>query len=76
MEITLDDNKFERPELYERLTAMTEEQRIAILDPICDAVCGKVKLPGGGIEVLANRIFALLTLELYREWQIAMYNRE
>lgn len=64
-----------KPELYERLGKMTEEEREEILDPISAAVHGKVKMPGGG-EAMANRIFALAVLDLYREWQEEIFNRE
>lgn len=63
------------PELYNRLKAMTEQDRINILDPICNAVSGKVKMPSGG-EVLANRVFALAVLDLYRAWQVEVYERK
>ncbi len=65
----------ETDELYEKLDAMTDQERIDILDPICESVTGKVKIHGG-IEVLANRIFALAVLELYQKWQKEIYERE
>lgn len=53
---------------------MAEEDRINILDPICQAIRGKVFIEDG-IEVLANRIFALIVLDLYQEWQKELYER-
>jgi DNA replication initiation complex subunit (GINS family) len=66
----------ETKELYERLEAMTEQERVEILDPICDAVKGKAKVHGMGVEVIANRIFALAVLDLYKEWQQEIWDRE
>ena len=54
---------------------MTEQERIEILDPICNAVKGKVKVQEG-VEVIANRIFALAVLDLYKEWQQEIWDRE
>ena len=65
----------ESEELYEKLDKMTDQERIDILDPICESVNGKVKIHGG-IEVLANRIFALAVLEIYEKWQKEIYERE
>ena len=65
----------ETAELYDRLDAMTEEQRIEILDPIIDAVEGKVQVHPG-CEAIANRIFALAVLDLYKEWQLEIWSRE
>ena len=64
----------ESDELYEKLDAMTDQECIDILDPICEAVSGHVKIHGG-IEVLANRIFALAVLQLYEQWQLENYER-
>ena len=61
--------------LYEKLYTMTEQERVDILDPICDSVIGKVEIHGG-MEVLANRIFALAVLELYERWQLEIYERK
>jgi hypothetical protein len=67
----------ETKELYEKLEKMTEQERIDILDPICLAVEGKATVyEGRGIEVLANRIFALAVLDLYKKWQQEVYFRE
>lgn len=64
-------------ELLAKLEAMTEKEREEILDPICDAVIGKAKLyDDSGIEVLANRIFALAVLDLYQKWQQEIYSRD
>jgi hypothetical protein len=63
------------PELYVRLARMTEQERIDLLDPICQAVEGKVKGYGEG-EAVANRIFALAVLDLYGAWQEEVFNRE
>ena len=65
----------ENKELYQRLEAMTEQERIEILDPICNAVKGKVEVEEG-TEVIANRIFALAVLDLYKEWQQEIWDRE
>lgn len=65
----------ESEELYEKLYKMSDTECIEKLDPICEAVQGKVKL-SGGVEVLANRIFALAVLDLYKKWQEEIYNRE
>ena len=65
----------ENKELYQRLDAMTEQERIEILDPICNAVKGKVEIQEG-MEVIANRIFALAVLDLYKEWQQEIWDRE
>ena len=65
----------ENKELYQRLDAMTEQERIEILDPICNAVKGKVEIQEG-MEVIANRIFALTVLDLYKEWQQEIWDRE
>jgi len=65
----------ENKELYNRLEKMTEQERIDILDPICNAVRGRVEIDQG-MEVIANRIFALAVLDLYKEWQTEIYNRE
>lgn len=65
----------ESDELYDRLDAMTEEERIETLDPIINAVSGKVKVQPG-CEVIANRIFALAVLDFYKEWQLEIWNRE
>lgn len=64
----------ETQEHYDRLYKMAEEDRINILDPICQAIRGKVFIEDG-IEVLANRIFALIVLDLYQEWQKELYER-
>jgi hypothetical protein len=64
----------ENEHLYEKLDNMSEEDRQSILDPICEAVRGKVSL--GGIEVLSNRIFALAVLDLYEKWQKEIYDRD
>lgn len=58
--------------LYDRLEAMSEEEMNEILDPICYAVQGKVTIHGG-VEVLANRVFALAVLYLYEKWQKEIY---
>lgn len=61
---------------YRRLEEdYTEEERVEILDPICEAVAGKAKLDNG-IEILANRTFAIVVLDLYKEWQKERYERE
>jgi hypothetical protein len=65
----------ESDELYTRLEAMTEEERIEILDPIINAVRGKVQVQPG-CEVIGNRIFALAVLDLYKEWQLEIWSRE
>lgn len=65
----------ETNELYDRLEAMTEEQRIETLDPIIDAVRGKAEVYPG-YEVIGNRIFALAVLDLYKQWQTEIYDRE
>ena len=65
----------ETDKLYDRLDAMTEEQRIETLDPIIDAVRGKAEVYPG-YEVLGNRIFALAVLDLYKEWQTEICNRK
>ena len=65
----------EKDEYYDILETMTEEERISILDPICDSVDGKAKV-FGGVEVKANRIFALAVLNLYKEWQTEIWNRD
>lgn len=62
----------ENKEMYARLEAMSEEEMFEILDPICYAVQGKVTIHGG-VEVLANRIFALAVLDLYEKWQKEIY---
>ena len=61
----------ETDELYDKLSRMSDEEAEAILDPICEAVRGKVDLDG--VEVLANRIFALAVLDLYKKWQEELY---
>ena len=68
-------NVIENKELYDRLEKMTEQERIDILDAICDAVKGKVEVQKG-VEVIANRIFALAVLDLYKEWQTEIWSRE
>jgi len=64
----------ETEELYNKLDAMTDQECIDVLDPICYSVAGKVKM-SDGVEVLANRIFALAVLELYEKWQKEIYER-
>lgn len=54
-----------------RLKSMTEQERIDILDPICYAVHGKINLDG--MEIMANRLFAIAVLDFYKEWQKQMY---
>ena len=67
----------ETEEIYAKLDTMTEQQMIKILDPICKAVVGKASVRGiSGIEVMANRVFALAVLDLYEQWQTEIYNRE
>jgi DNA replication initiation complex subunit (GINS family) len=67
----------ETKELYTKLETMTEEERISILDPICEAVTGKVTVyENSSMEILANRIFALAVLDLYRQWQQESYERK
>ena len=67
----------ETDELFARLDAMTDQERIDILDPICDCVRGKAHVQGiPGVEVLSNRIFALAVLDLYEKWQREIYDRE
>lgn len=68
-------SKIETEALYEQLNAMAEEERIEMLDPICQAVRGKAKMPFGG-EALANRIFALAVIDLYKAWQEEVWNQE
>ena len=65
----------ETEDLYTKLKEMPEKQRIDMLDPIIQSVTGKVKLEQG-CEVVANRIFALAVLELYKQWQLEIYNRQ
>ena len=65
----------ESERLYTKLNLMTSQEREEILDPICEVVRGKIKLENG-LEVLANRIFALAVLELYEQWQIESYNKD
>lgn len=65
----------ESKELYDRVKEMSEQERIDILDPICNAVKGKVEVYEG-VEVVANRIFALAVLDLYKEWQTEIWSRE
>lgn len=64
----------EHEDLYKKLENMSKEDMENILDPIVLSVQGKVKIHNG-IEVLANRIFALAVLELYEKWQEEIYNR-
>lgn len=68
------DDECIRNELY----AMTDEDRVAILDPICESVRGKRQVygSGSGIEVMANREFALMVLDLYEHWQRRVYERD
>lgn len=67
----------ENEKLYAKLETMTEEERVVILDPICEAVREKASVYGnGGIEVMANRVFALAVLDLYEKWQNEVYERE
>ena len=54
---------------------MTEDQRIEVLDPIAESVKGKVQVQPE-CEVVANRIFALAVLDLYRDWQTEIWSRE
>lgn len=64
-------------ELWARLEAMSEEERIERLDPICVAFRGKAQVySGSGIEVMANRIFALAALDLYQTWQREIFETE
>jgi hypothetical protein len=65
----------DKEEYYRTLAEMTEEERIHLLDPICQAVKGKAEF-SDGMEVVANRIFALAVLDLYKEWQTEISNRE
>lgn len=67
--------QLDTPEIYQRVLDMSEHDRQQILDPICSAVVGKADL-GNGIEVMANRAFALLVLDLYQQWQLEVYTRE
>ena len=62
-------------ERYERVVQMSEKDRVEILDPICNSVVGKAKLEFG-VEVLANRVFALAVLDLYKEWQQEVWDRD
>ena len=64
----------ETEDLYARLNEMAEEERINLLDPICEAVRGKVEI-NDGMEILANRIFALAVLDLYGRWQQEIFDR-
>lgn len=67
----------ETEQLYAKLDAMTDQERIDILDPICESVRGKAHVQGmPGIEVLSNRIFALAVLDLYEKWQTEVYDRD
>jgi hypothetical protein len=67
----------ETEEIYAKLDTMTEQQMIKILDPICKAVAGKASVRGmSGVEVMANRFFALAVLDLYEQWQTEIFNRE
>jgi hypothetical protein len=68
------DQKIDTEKLQDRLNQMTERERVEILDPICKAVQGKVELYDG-LKVMANRIFALAVLNLYKKWQREMYER-
>lgn len=65
----------ETEELCAKLDQMSVEECIEKLDPICESVIGKVEL-SDGVEVLANRIFALAVLDLYEKWQKEIYKRE
>lgn len=75
MRYNMNDQMIEKDKYYDALDAMTEEDRIRILDPICEAVLGKANVYDG-VEVRANRIFALATLELYKNWQTEIWQRE
>lgn len=66
----------ETDDLYRKLDAMTEDECIAMLDPICAVVKGVTEpLPGQGGRVLPNRIFALAVLELYEQWNAEVMSR-
>lgn len=64
----------EKEKYYNVLESMTEEERISILDPICESVTGKAQI-FGDVEVRANRIFALAVLDLYKSWQTEIWER-
>ena len=69
---------YDDEEILNELYVMPNEDRIAILDPICEVVRGKRQVygSGSGIEVMANREFALMVLDLYEHWQRKVYERE
>ena len=67
---------YDQEDLSGELTAMPDKDRETILDPICAAVQGKRQIYGSGVEVMANRIFALMVLDLYEQWQREVYERE
>jgi hypothetical protein len=68
----------ESQELYDRLAAMSEEERVKLLDPICETFSGLVD-PRFWVDrgqVLPNRIFALAALKLYEDWQREIFERD
>ncbi len=69
---------YDDEEILNELHVMSDDDRQTILDPICESVRGKRKVygSGSGIEVLANREFALIVLDLYEHWQRKVYERE
>ncbi len=63
---------YDQEEVYSRLIKIPQTEKEKLLDPICEAVWGKVEFHPG-IEVKANRVFALMVLDLYEKWQREVY---
>lgn len=62
---------------WDRLVARTEEDRIALLDPICKAVNEVTDHEpwNTSTRIVPNRIFALAVLDLYERWNLEMLTR-
>lgn len=67
----------DRNDLWEKLKDMTEEERIATLDPICETVqkATEPMVKDLRVRALPNRIFALAVLELYEKWNREILER-
>lgn len=72
--MSIDEEEIAR--LVDRVAAMTEEDRIKILDPICLGLKPGSKVRCPGARVLPNRVIALACLDLYEAWNRTIWERD
>lgn len=57
---------------------MTEEERVQLLDPVCETFSGLIHPQFWGDRGIAlpNRVFALAAIKLYEDWQREIFERD